>query len=145
MRLVERVLEIQPGASARTSRETRIDDWYFQGHFPDNPVVPAVILVDLIAQTGGLAAGMSAAGEADVNQPLNGRVEAKSRAPLALRVAALGAFKFPAAAGCGERLETTARVVGRFGALFRIEGEVHANGRLVAAGSVTLATARKDG
>ena len=56
-----------------------------------------------------------------------------------LRVAAIGSFKFPAAAGPGATLEACARVAGRLGSMYKIEGEVTADGRLVAAGSLTLA------
>ena len=58
---------------------------------------------------------------------------------LALRVAAIGAFKFPAAAGPGAVLEARARVAARLGRLIKIEGEVTADGVLVASGSLTLA------
>jgi 3-hydroxyacyl-[acyl-carrier-protein] dehydratase len=125
MRLVEQIVELVPGAEARCARRTAPSDWYFQGHFPEHAVVPAVVLVELVAQTGGLAAG---AGES-----------AESGAPVQLRVAALGPFKFPAAAGPGMQLEARARVVGRMGGLVKVEGEVTADGRLVAAGAVTLA------
>jgi 3-hydroxyacyl-[acyl-carrier-protein] dehydratase len=128
MRLVDAIVDLVPGVSARCSRMTRPDDWFFQGHFPDNPVVPAVVLVELLAQTGGLAAGA----------PVEG-VQAR---PLGLRVAALGPFKFPAGATANQRLEATARVAGRMGGLHKVEGEVTADGLLVAAGSITLAEAR---
>jgi 3-hydroxyacyl-[acyl-carrier-protein] dehydratase len=121
MRLVEEVVELTPGKSARTSRLTRADDWFFQGHFPGQPVVPAIVLVELLAQTGGLAIG------ADAEQLVH------------LRVAAIGRFKFPSAAGVDVRLEATVRVVGRMGPLIRIEGTVTAGPLLVAEGDVTLA------
>ena len=121
MRLVEEVVEVVPGAMARTRRRARRDDWYFDGHFPGQPVVPAIVLIELVAQTGGLAVG---AGDA---------------APLSYRVAAVGRFKFPAPSAPGVLLETTARVTGAMGALLRIEGTVTADGVPVAAGEVTLA------
>lgn len=127
MRLVEEIVELVPGVSARCRRPTTADDWFFQGHFPGNPVVPAIILIELMAQTGGLAAG---AGEFVAGRPVQ------------LRVAAVGSFKFQASAAPGAMLEATARVAGRMGALYKIEGDVTADGRVVAAGSVTLAEAR---
>jgi 3-hydroxyacyl-[acyl-carrier-protein] dehydratase len=120
MRLPDEVVEVQPGASAHARRTARQDDWFFQGHFPGNPVVPAIALVELLAQTGGLAVGGDGA-------------------TLQLRVAAFGTFKFPAAAGPGAVLDATARLVGRMGGLYKIEGEVTADGVVVAVGSVTLA------
>jgi 3-hydroxymyristoyl/3-hydroxydecanoyl-(acyl carrier protein) dehydratase len=59
-----------------------------------------------------------------------------------MRVAAVGPFKFPSAAGAGVMLEATARVAGRMGGLVKVEGDVTADGRLVASGSVTLAESR---
>jgi 3-hydroxymyristoyl/3-hydroxydecanoyl-(acyl carrier protein) dehydratase len=60
-------------------------------------------------------------------------------ASIALRVAGLGPFKFPAAARAGDVLEANARVVGQLGDLYKIEGEVTVSGRIVATGAVTLA------
>ena len=116
-----------PESALSVAVPTTTDDWFFDGHFPGEPVVPAIVLVELLAQTGGLAIGSgAAAGE-----------------PLALRVAALGGFKFPGAAIAGDVLEATARVVGRMGGLYKIEGDVTANGRVVGVGAVTLAEARR--
>jgi len=125
MRLVEEVVSVEPGQQAVCRRLTRADDFYFQGHFPGQPVVPAIVLIELLAQTGGLAAGTSRPGE--------------PHQPRALRVAAVDGFRFPAGCGTDVVLEAQARVVGRMGGLFKIEGTVTADGVLVARGSLTLA------
>jgi 3-hydroxyacyl-[acyl-carrier-protein] dehydratase len=125
MRLLDEVLELQPGKLALARRVTHPADFYFQGHFPGDPIVPAVILVEMLAQAGGLAAGAPREGDLP--------------ASIALRVAGLGPFKFPAAARAGDVLEANARVVGQLGDLYKIEGEVTVSGRIVATGAVTLA------
>ena len=125
MRLVQEVVSVAPGQQAICRRTTAPDDFYFQGHFPNQPVVPAIVLIELLAQTGGLAAGTPEPGA-----PL---------VPRALRVAAVDGCRFPAGCGAGVVLEATARVVGKMGSLFKIEGTVTADGTLVAKGSLTLA------
>ena len=127
MRLLEEIVHLTRGQTATARRVANPEDFYFQGHFPGQPVVPAVILIELLAQTGGLA--VAAPEDPGGNEP---RVKE-------LRVAAIGSFKFPAAAGPGATLEACARVAGRLGSMYKIEGEVTADGRLVAAGSLTLA------
>ena len=127
MRLVEELVELVPGERAHCRRMTRPDDWFFQGHFPGQPVVPAIVLIELIAQAGGLAA---AAAEAIAGRKMQ------------LRVAAISSFKFPSGASSGELLDVTARVAGHMGPLHKIDGEVAVAGRVIASGSVTLAELR---
>ena len=53
MRLVEDVVSVEPGVQAVCRRQTRSDDFYFQGHFPERAVFPGVLIVEAMAQTAG--------------------------------------------------------------------------------------------
>jgi 3-hydroxyacyl-[acyl-carrier-protein] dehydratase len=54
-RMVDRILEIEKGRRAVTLKNVSIDEPYFSGHFPKEPILPAVLIVEAMAQTGGLA------------------------------------------------------------------------------------------
>lgn len=49
-------MELQPGISARARWRVDPDAAFFAGHFPGNPILPGVIIVEALAQTGALAA-----------------------------------------------------------------------------------------
>jgi 3-hydroxyacyl-[acyl-carrier-protein] dehydratase len=53
---VDEVLELRPGRSARARWYVDPGAAFFAGHFPGNPILPGVIIVEALAQTGALAA-----------------------------------------------------------------------------------------
>ncbi|MDP2970863.1 MAG: 3-hydroxyacyl-ACP dehydratase FabZ, partial [Deltaproteobacteria bacterium] len=54
-RMIDRILEIEPGKRAVALKNVSIDEPYFQGHFPKEPVMPGILILEALAQTGGIA------------------------------------------------------------------------------------------
>jgi 3-hydroxyacyl-[acyl-carrier-protein] dehydratase len=57
--LVDRVEDIVPGESARGIKMVTANEPHFTGHFPDKPIMPGVLIVEALAQTAGVMAGIS--------------------------------------------------------------------------------------
>ncbi|KAK6156861.1 hypothetical protein DH2020_011109 [Rehmannia glutinosa] len=52
--LVDRLIEYTPGVSAVAIKNVTINDNFFPGHFPERPIMPGVLMVEAMAQVGGL-------------------------------------------------------------------------------------------
>jgi 3-hydroxyacyl-[acyl-carrier-protein] dehydratase len=54
--LIDRVLELEPGVRAVAEKLVTANEPQFTGHFPGNPVMPGVLIVEALAQAGAVAA-----------------------------------------------------------------------------------------
>lgn len=53
--LVDRILEAEPGKKAVGLKNVTANEPFFQGHFPGNPIMPGVLIVEALAQTACVA------------------------------------------------------------------------------------------
>ena len=53
--LIDEVLELEPGERVVARKTVRPDEWYLAGHFPGRPIMPGVLIVEAMAQTGAVA------------------------------------------------------------------------------------------
>ncbi len=52
--LVDRIFDLEPGKKVRGIKNVSINEPFFQGHFPGHPIMPAVLIIEAMAQVGGV-------------------------------------------------------------------------------------------
>lgn len=121
-RFVDRLLTLDPGREGTGEYAVRGDEPFLKGHFPGNPLMPGVLLVEAVAQLAGMVA------QSDPSVP-----------PLAgLKLTALRGAKILGAARPGDIVRLTARVTGRLGNLIQAQGGASVNGVTVLQVELTL-------
>ena len=121
-RFVDELTALVPGQEAAAIYQIRGDEAFLEGHFPGNPMMPGVILIEAIAQLGGVVA----------------QTDPGVLAMDDLRLTGVRAAKILGAARPGQVLEIRARLEGRMGGLVQIDGEVRVAGISLATARVTL-------
>jgi 3-hydroxyacyl-[acyl-carrier-protein] dehydratase len=122
---VRELVTCDPGVSAETTTSFAADDPIFAGHFPDNPLVPGVILTEALAQTAGIAA---ASGYAEVPKPL-------------FLLSAIRSMKFLRAVRPGEQVDLRAERMGQMGDLLQFKVDASVSSVPVAEGQLVLSLA----
>lgn len=121
-RFVDALVSLEPGKAAVGRYLLRGDEGFLKGHFPGQPLMPAVLMVEAIAQVAGVAAQSD-----PLITPLDD-----------LRLTAIRSVKVFGAAFPGDQLLVDAEVQGRMGNLLLATGRVRVGDKVLAEGQVTL-------
>ncbi len=54
--LIDKIIEVEPGRRATGIKNVTINEPFFQGHFPGHPIMPGVLIIEAMAQVGGVLA-----------------------------------------------------------------------------------------
>jgi 3-hydroxyacyl-[acyl-carrier-protein] dehydratase len=119
---VETVCALEPGRLAICTKRFAASEPFFRGHFPNNPLVPGVILTEALAQTAGIAAG----------QPANGK---------SYRLSAIKLMKFLKSVPPETEVRFQAKKSGGVGGLLQFEVVAKIAEDVVAEGVIVLSEA----
>ena len=119
-RMVDRVVELEPGRRAVAVKAVSLDDFFLEGHFPHNPCVPEVLIVEALAQTGGIALLSAKEGVGGILVKIEEVAFTKTIKP-------------------GDQLTLFAEVEFSFGEMAKVRVKAESEGETVAQGVVVLA------
>lgn len=122
-RMVDRILEIEKGRKAVVVKNVSIDEPYFLGHFPKEPILPGVLIVEAMAQTGGLAFHSSLEKEQE-GIPILARIEE---------------FRLKRSVIPGDQLILEAEVLHIFSGMAKVKVLASVEGEIVAEGTLIVA------
>jgi beta-hydroxyacyl-ACP dehydratase FabZ len=126
---IDRVEELEPGVRCVAVKFVDPADPVFAGHFPAEPILPGVLLIEAVAQTAGVMLGSAAPQDAE-----------KSRGGVAL-LAAVNRFKFLKPVTPGQQLRIETKKLTEVGQMACIGGTVWVDEEVVAHGELSVVTA----
>jgi 3-hydroxyacyl-[acyl-carrier-protein] dehydratase len=124
--LLDEIIELEPGVRVVARKRVRDDEWYLAGHFPGRPIMPGVLIVEAMAQTGAVAV----------------LAEEENRGKLAL-FAGIDDVRFKRIVEPGDELELTCELKRVRGPIGRGKARATVDGELAARGVLTFAIAQE--
>ncbi len=120
--MIDEVEEFVPGERAIAYKNVDESEWYFKGHFPKNPIMPGVLIVESLAQTGAVA--------------ILSLEENKGKNAL---FGGIDKMKFKKTIVPGDRLKLEVKIIKKKGPIGVGEALATCEGKIVARGELTFA------
>ncbi len=120
--LVDRITECEPGKSAKGVKCVSANEMQFMGHFPGKPVMPGVLIIEALAQTGAVAL----------------LVEEENRGKLAF-FGGINKARFKKQVEPGDMLELSCEIISRKGPIGIGNAVATVNGKLAASAELIFA------
>ncbi|KAF1074322.1 3-hydroxyacyl-ACP dehydratase FabZ [Halodesulfovibrio sp. MK-HDV] len=127
--LVDRVLDYTPLESIDAYKNVTMNEPFFQGHFPGIPVMPGVLIMEALAQAGGLLVLKS------TDMPLENKL---------FLFTGMEKVRFRKPVYPGDRLELKCRLIRHKLKLWKMEGKAYVDGVLAAQAEMTAAIMNKE-
>jgi len=119
--LVDRVIEVKNGESIEAYKNVSISEPVFEGHFPGHPIYPGVMIIEGMAQAGGILAFESMSGE-----------EQADTEDKVVYFMSIDKCKFRHPVRPGDRLVYKLSVIKHKGAIWVLDGKAYVDDKLVA-------------
>lgn len=126
-RFIDELVELNPGVSAKAVWKLKGDEEFLRGHFPGSPLMPGVLMIEALAQLGGILI-QTRPGEAPLKN---------------LRLTAVRQIKILGSITPGQSLHLSGSLQGMLDTLGQVSGEIRDDaGNVILTGAVTLAGER---
>ena len=119
--LLDRVTKLEKGVSIEGYKNVSISEPVFQGHFPDHPIYPGVMIIEGMAQAGGVLAFKSSSEE-----------DQKAAANKVVYFMSIDKAKFRAPVTPGDQLVYKLTVIKQRGAVWQLDAKAYVDDKLVA-------------
>ena len=127
--LVDRIIELEEATRIVGIKNVTANEQFFQGHFPGRPIMPGVLLLEVMAQVGGVLARKTAEGKGRPTVFLTGIEKAKFRRPVVP----------------GDQLLVEVKVVRRKDPFWKMAGKITVDTTLVCEAEMTAMVRDEEG